>query len=258
MGAIMFKPKPEVLRHENGWLVRDETREQILWTTDYHTQKDIYSRIGKDYDDDSYNSRESNDHINKITNMLLKFRKPEFMFNTTTTLLNLGPMKGKWLPELWKTLRPTKVVFADIQSNWFSYLQKRVGNYGIEAECIIVGNKDPLNDIESNSIDYIWSADAITRAHRAEIERYFVSFRRILKPGGVGLIHIVDEYTPGECPRHIPGEKPMLGEVIGGGYSISRSSVKTICNRIGLNIMGLETPFHVGVFVVIEGSNENQ
>ena len=129
--------------------------------------------------------------------------------------------------------------------NWFGYLQEKIdkSEYPVQTEYILLTQPGSLSKIRSGEIDYIWSSDAITRAPRREIESYFTEFKRILKPGGVGLIHIVDDHTRGGIPEGCEM----------GGYSISRTTVNLICERQGLKILAFEEPFKLGVFVVIEG-----
>jgi ubiquinone/menaquinone biosynthesis C-methylase UbiE len=52
-----------------------------------------------------------------------------------------------------------------------------------------VGNGEDLPTIESGSIDGVWSFDVFVHINKAQFNSYVAEFARVLKPGGVGLLH---------------------------------------------------------------------
>ena len=60
---------------------------------------------------------------------------------------------------------------------------------GNSDERFVVGSGRDLSSVPAASIDAIWSFDVFVHINRAEVESYAPEFARVLRPGGVGVIH---------------------------------------------------------------------
>jgi len=52
-----------------------------------------------------------------------------------------------------------------------------------------------LDFLDGNSIDFIWSYDVFVHVNPSDIEKYIEDFFRILKPGGIAVIHHSGKYS---------------------------------------------------------------
>jgi len=202
----------------------------MSWTRNFDRQQKYYSSKHVDYNMDAYHER------SKHAPVVISILKSIKFSSDNTTILNLGPLKGKWVSELYKTLTPNKIIFVDIISKFFKIIQKNIdsSDYNIETEYIEI-NTCKLDKIKNNSIHYIWSSDALTRSPEDELKSYFEEFKRILVKDGVALIHIVDDKTAKTTE-----------------YSISRDSMINICDDLNLKIISFETPFDIGTIIIVK------
>ena len=200
------------------------------WIRNFRGQQKYYNSKRMDYNMDSYHKRSI--HAPAIISILKSIK----FSSDNITLLNLGPLKGKWVPELYEILAPNKIIFVDIISKFFKTIQKNIneGDYNIETEFHKI-NECKLDKIKDNSIHYIWSSDALTRSPKYELKLYFKEFKRILVKDGVGLIHIIDDKSSNNR-----------------GYSISRDSMINICDDLNLKIISFETPFDIGTIIIVK------
>jgi ubiquinone/menaquinone biosynthesis C-methylase UbiE len=53
----------------------------------------------------------------------------------------------------------------------------------------VVGSGHDLAASPDRSVDALWSFDVFVHINRAEVEDYAREFRRVLAPGGIGIIH---------------------------------------------------------------------
>ena len=102
-----------------------------------------------------------------------------------TTVLEIGPGGGRWSAFLQPLAR--RLVLADISEKCLSLCRERFrGNENVEYHSI---DADGLEFLESGSIDRIWSYDVFVHINPTDIDAYLGEFRRVLRPGGVGVIH---------------------------------------------------------------------
>ncbi|MGH2569877.1 MAG: class I SAM-dependent methyltransferase [bacterium] len=100
-------------------------------------------------------------------------------------VVEIGPGGGRWT----EYLQPlaSRLVLADISEKCLSLCRERFRDArNVEYRFIADGGLAFLDDA---SIDRIWSYDVFVHINPSDIEAYLRDFRRILKPGGVGVVH---------------------------------------------------------------------
>jgi len=119
-----------------------------------------------------------------INEMMLKYIKKN------GTILEIGPGAGRWS----KVLHPyaSNLILSDISEICLE-ICKNLFQGATNVQYYLIS--DRLSMIKENSIDYIWSYDVFVHVNPSEIKKYIEDFYRILKPGGVALIHHSGLYT---------------------------------------------------------------
>ena len=79
-----------------------------------------------------------------------------------------------------------KLICADTSVDAIERCRQRFAKRS-NVECLVNGNGSI--PVPSGSITFLYSWDAMVHFSTSEIEEYFVEFKRVLKPDGMGLIH---------------------------------------------------------------------
>jgi SAM-dependent methyltransferase len=100
-------------------------------------------------------------------------------------VLEIGPGGGRWTEPLLQ--RASEYVGVDISAVCVEHCRTRfAGNPNAR---FVLGSGNDLAAVAAGSIDTIWSHDVFVHINSAEAERYVTEFRRVLRPGGIGVIH---------------------------------------------------------------------
>jgi SAM-dependent methyltransferase len=102
-----------------------------------------------------------------------------------SSVLEIGPGAGRWTGDL--LTRASRYVGVDISETCTEQCRRRFRDAGHAR--FVTGSGTDLAEIEDQSIDAIWSFDVFVHINRAEFERYADEFARVLRPGGIGIIH---------------------------------------------------------------------
>jgi len=100
-------------------------------------------------------------------------------------LLEIGPGGGRWTEALLET--GGSLVAVDISEECLRVCRERFGER--EGLRFVLTPGDSLPEVEDGSIDAIWSFDAFVHINRPEVAQYAKEFRRVLREGGVGVVH---------------------------------------------------------------------
>lgn len=100
-------------------------------------------------------------------------------------LLEIGPGGGRWTEHLLEIAGSLTLV--DISEECLRVCRDRFGE-NPRLDFVLTGGND-LPGVPDGSIDGVWSFDAFVHINRTEAEGYAREIARVLKPGGVGLIH---------------------------------------------------------------------
>ena len=115
---------------------------------------------------------------NLINEMILKY------FRRNSIILEIGPGAGRWTEFLHPLAK--NLIVADISKKCLNICKKRFNTVD-KIEYRIIDKK--LEFIDNNTIDHVWSYDVFVHINPSDVEKYVEDFSRILKPGGVAIIH---------------------------------------------------------------------
>jgi ubiquinone/menaquinone biosynthesis C-methylase UbiE len=120
-----------------------------------------------------------------VNQMMVKY------LNENSTILEVGPGAGRWTEILQK--KAYKVIIADISEKCLTICKDRFQEYS-NIEYYLIRDRG-LSFLGSESIDYIWSYDVFVHINPTDTEQYIADFQRILKSGGIAIIHHPGVYT---------------------------------------------------------------
>lgn len=101
-----------------------------------------------------------------------------------SVILEIGPGAGRWTAYLIKLAK--KLVLVDISTKCLNMCKEKFKEYS-NIDYHLVENR--LNSINNSTIDYIWSYDVFVHINPSDVQKYLEDFQRILKPGGLAIIH---------------------------------------------------------------------
>jgi ubiquinone/menaquinone biosynthesis C-methylase UbiE len=100
-------------------------------------------------------------------------------------VLEIGPGAGRWTGYLAE--RAAQLTAVDISSSCIELCREKFGHLGnVE---FLVTSGEALPGVPDTAIDCIFSFDVFVHINRREVGQYVAEFRRVLKPGGRGIIH---------------------------------------------------------------------
>lgn len=99
--------------------------------------------------------------------------------------MEIGPGAGRWTEYLAK--RAARLILVDLTPLCIEMCKKRFESMShLE---YFVNNGNDLSFIDERSIDRIWSWDVFVHIMSEDIRHYVLQFARLLKPGGMAVIH---------------------------------------------------------------------
>jgi len=100
-------------------------------------------------------------------------------------ILEIGFGGGRWTGPLLE--RAESYVGVDISAACVEHCRRKFANHA--RATFLVGSGRDLTGVPDASIDAIWSFDAFVHINLEEVEGYAGEFTRVLKPGGVAVVH---------------------------------------------------------------------
>ena len=107
------------------------------------------------------------------------------MIPDQSRILEIGPGAGRWTEALIE--RASSYLGIDISSTCVAHCSERFA--GNPRARFVVGSGHDLAASPDRAVDALWSFDVFVHINRAEVEDYAREFRRVLAPGGIGIIH---------------------------------------------------------------------
>ena len=108
-----------------------------------------------------------------------------------TTVVEIGPGGGRWTDLI--QARAARLVVVDVSERAIELCRERFAHCS-NMECLL-GDGCTIN-VPNASIDVVWSFDVFVHINPLDAKGYFREFRRILQPGGHGMIHHAGTPSP--------------------------------------------------------------
>jgi len=165
------------------------------------------------------------------------------------TLLEIGPGHGRWSEPL--VDRAGTLVLCDISANCLDACRQRLAGRG-RLRTWLSQAADLPRDLTAG-VDGMWSYDCLVHVGPDEFARYVGEIARVLRPGGVAVIHHADRgrggllrRVVGWLRRRVEGiEDPGAGRQSEGDHGwrspISRADVRRWARAAGLEIVRQES-----------------
>lgn len=102
-----------------------------------------------------------------------------------SSVLEIGPGGGRWTASL--LAHASAYIGIDISATCTEYCRKRFRD-DPRAQ-FFVGTGHDLAAAGDAAVDAIWSFDVFVHINRAEVDDYGAEFARVLRPGGIGVVH---------------------------------------------------------------------
>jgi ubiquinone/menaquinone biosynthesis C-methylase UbiE len=112
----------------------------------------------------------------------------EFMFpyiSPDSAVLEIGPGHGRWTQIYIDKVKHVSLI--DLSPTCIEHCRRRFQSFNNVA--YYVNDGKTLRSIDDKSIDFIWSYDVFVHVELNELRRYLAEFTRVLKGGGVAVIH---------------------------------------------------------------------
>lgn len=108
------------------------------------------------------------------------------------TILEIGCGHGRWSEHLLHRCR--KLYCVDLVPACLEYTRNRLKECETPAEepTFILGS-GKLPQVPDRAVGFVWSFDVFVHLDPADVATYLREFRRVLKPGGVAVIHHADD-----------------------------------------------------------------
>src|SRR5262245_51491417 len=100
-------------------------------------------------------------------------------------VLEIGPGHGRWTKLYVGSVG--KVTLVDLSPSCIEHCKKLFSS--LNHIDYFVNDGSTLRPLGDQTIDFIWSYDVFVHIERPEFKRYLLEGARVLKPGGVAVIH---------------------------------------------------------------------
>ncbi len=112
----------------------------------------------------------------------------EFMrpyITNASHVLEIGPGHGRWTKLYVESVRKASLI--DLSPSCIEHCQKLFSSFNHVD--YFVNDGTTLRFIGDQTVDVVWSYDVFVHIERREFKRYLLECARVLKPGGVAVIH---------------------------------------------------------------------
>ena len=205
-----------VRQNQQGWDEYDWSKSGEEWTEDVQRYRGIDAAEWK----------------RRLVEGVLLERIPE-----GGATIEVGPGAGRWTEFLQP--RSKRLFLVDVSQKCLDLCRERFGACdNLEYHRL---DDQRLGFAADKSIDSIWSYDVFVHINPTDTERYFVEFARVLRPGGVGVIH-----HPGDEMNDETREEGWRSHLQG-------RFVAHLVEKLGMEILeqNSEFPHHPGDLITV-------
>jgi ubiquinone/menaquinone biosynthesis C-methylase UbiE len=125
-------------------------------------------------------------------------------------VLEIGPGAGRWSQVL--AARASRLVLLDISEEPLRLCRARLSEFTNVS--YVHGGGSDLPGIDDASIDAVWSFDVFVHVAPADFVGYLDEIARVLRPGGVAVIHHSDGRNQGRLLSRHGWRAPMSRELL--------------------------------------------
>lgn len=161
---------------------------------------------------------------------------------TGGTVLELGPGHGRWSD--WLIERAGLLVLCDISPNCLDACRSRLAGRGRVRTHVSQGDDLPAD--LTGQVDAVWSYDCLVHVGPQECERYLSEIARVLRPGGIAVVHHADRpsgrlaHVVAAVRSWIRGKSDATADH-GWRSRVSRRDVRRWARQAGLTVDRQET-----------------
>ncbi len=102
-----------------------------------------------------------------------------------SSVLEIAPGHGRWSSEI--APRCSHLTLVDLSANCIDFCRDLLHEYDhIEYK---VGDGRSLPGVSDGSVDFVWSYDSFVHMRRKIVGAYIAEIARVLKPGGLAILH---------------------------------------------------------------------
>ena len=126
-----------------------------------------------------------------VEDVLLRYVRPG------SDVVEIGPGAGRWTEHLQPIAR--RLVLVDISARCLELCRRRFADAAsVEYHQV---DAPSLAFLADRSIDAVWSYDAFVHIHATDTDRYLAEIARVLRPGGIAVVHHAGTYVADAAAR---------------------------------------------------------
>lgn len=150
------------------------------------------------------------------------------------TIVEIGPGHGRW--SQWLVEQAGLLVLCDISPNCLDACRARLAGRGHIRTHVSQGADLPAD--LTGKVDAVWSYDCLVHVGPRECERYLIEIARVLRPGGVAVVHHADRrgewfHRVAAAVRWFRGKRESTTDC-GWRSRVSRRDIRRWARRAGL------------------------
>lgn len=160
-----------------------------------------------------------------------------------TRMLEIGPGGGKWTVRL--APRVEHLTVFDVAEAMIERTRARVQSEGLDNVSFVLGNGRDMATVPSASLDLVFSYDVFVHIALEDTVAYVAEIARVLKPGGVVVLHHAVADTRAAWDR-IESHNEWYRDranTLGQYYYYSRDAIDRMYARFGLSIESAWTDY---------------
>jgi SAM-dependent methyltransferase len=121
------------------------------------------------------------------------------------TVLEIGPGAGRWSEVL--APRADRLVLVDVAARVLEVCRERLGDQPHVR--YVRSHGDDLPGVHDATVDAVWSFDVFVHVAPVDQSGYLAEIARVLRPGGVAVVHHADGRNRGALPSRAGWRAPM-------------------------------------------------